>query len=281
MVHFLGCELFSESLSIIDSRLAESLFARRNLRLGRNRRGAGRGFVQAQTPRSGAQLVQSNSMVLCYVTDRRLLNEPAPADALLQHIENAAAAGIDLIQIREKDLNARELLELTRHALASIHRTTAQNEGEQPKIIINDRIDVAVAGGAAGVHLSTASVPVAEAVNWVRAGNAPGNFYVGVSCHSVADAIAAERAHINYIFFGPVYETPSKASFGKPQGIDKLAEVCRSVTIPVLAIGGITEANASACVKAGASGVAAIRMFQRKKDISAVMDTVSRIRARA
>lgn len=220
-------------------------------------------------------------MVLCYVTDRHLLNEAAPADALLEHVQNAAAAGVDWIQIREKDMSARELMELTRCALASIHRAAARNENKQPKVIVNDRIDVALAAGAAGVHLSTASVPAAHAISWLRSGNAPVDFSVGFSCHSIAEAIAAEEAEVNYIFFGPVYETPSKANLGNPQGIEKLAEVCRSVTIPVLAIGGITETNASACIKAGASGVAAIRMFQRKKDSSAAMDTVSRIRARA
>jgi thiamine-phosphate pyrophosphorylase len=217
-------------------------------------------------------------MVICYVTDRHLLNEAAPPDALLCHIENAAAAGVDWIQIREKDLSARELLDLTRRAVASAHGKSTRNKSKPPQIIVNDRIDVALAAGAAGVHLSTVSIPAAQAVAWLVSGNAPVNFSVGVSCHSVAEAIAAEQAGVKYIFFGPVYETPSKAHFGKPQGIDNLAEVCRSVGIPVLAIGGLTETNASACVKAGACGIAAIRMFQQKDDRASLTEAVLRMR---
>lgn len=217
-------------------------------------------------------------MVLCYVTDHHLLNEASPLDALLHHIENAAAAGVDWIQIREKDLSARELLDLTRRAITSAHGKVAPNKRHLPRIIVNDRIDVALAAGAAGVHLSAASIPPAEAVAWLRSGNGPANFSVGHSCHSVADAVAAEQAGVNYIFFGPVYETPSKASFGKPQGTGALAEVCHAVSIPVIAIGGITEANAPTCVKAGAFGIAAIRMFQQKSDDATLTETVRRMR---
>lgn len=217
-------------------------------------------------------------MVLCYVTDRHLLNEASPLDALLHHIENAAAAGVDWIQIREKDLSARELLDLTRRAVTSAQGKVAPNKRHLPRIIVNDRIDVALAAGAAGVHLAATSIPPARAVAWLRSGNGPANFSVGLSCHSVADAVAAEQAGVNYIFFGPVYETPSKASFGKPQGTGALAEACHAVSIPVIAIGGITKTNAPTCVKAGAFGIAAIRMFQQRNDGATLMDTVRRMR---
>lgn len=214
-------------------------------------------------------------MVLCYVTDRHLLSEAAPLDSLVQNMENAAAARIDWIQIREKDLSTRELLNLTRRAIVSTHGMPTRNT---PRIIVNDRIDVALATGAAGVHLSAASIPPADAVAWLRSGNAPANFSVGVSCHSIAEAHAAEQAGVDYIFFGPVYETPSKKSFGAPQGPDKLAELCRRIRIPVLAIGGITEANARACMNAGAAGIAAIRLFQRQSAASSLMETVLQLR---
>jgi thiamine-phosphate pyrophosphorylase len=217
-------------------------------------------------------------MVLCYVTDRHLFDEAAPLDALLLQIENAAAAGVDWIQIREKDLTPRELLDFTRRAIASAEAKSARNKRTPPQTTVNDRIDVALAAGAAGVHLSAVSIPPSEAVAWLRSGNAPANFSVGLSCHNVAEAVAAEQAGVNYIFFGPVYQTPSKANLGKPQGIDRLAEVCRRVRIPVLAIGGITETNAPACVTAGASGIAAIRMFQRKNDGASLMEAILRIR---
>jgi thiamine-phosphate pyrophosphorylase len=218
-------------------------------------------------------------MVLCYVTDRHLLNKTASLDDLLRRVEYAAAAGIDWIQIREKDLSARELVDFTRRAVATVRREAAGHKAVAPWVIVNDRLDVALAAGAQGVHLSAASVPPAEAISWLRAGNAPETFAVGVSCHSLDEAIAAEKAGANYLFFGPVYETPSKVCFGTPQGIDKLAEVSRRVRVPVVAIGGITEANALACLRAGASGIAAIRMFQQAPNAAALTASLSRLHA--
>jgi thiamine-phosphate pyrophosphorylase len=93
------------------------------------------------------------------------------------------------------------------------------------------------------------------------------DFYIGVSCHSLEAAKSAERGGADYLFFGPVFDTPSKAAYGPPQGLNRLAEVCRSVSIPVLAIGGITLANCAACFSAGASGIAAIRLFQDASDL--------------
>jgi thiamine-phosphate pyrophosphorylase len=217
-------------------------------------------------------------MILCYVTDRHLLDESNSLDLLLQSIERAAAAGVDLIHIREKDLTARELVEFTRRAIVAVHREAKQRKAKPARIIVNDRLDVALAAEAAGVHLSSTSIPAAETVQWLKAGNAPADFTVGVSCHSLAEALAAEQAGANYIFFGPVYDTPSKAAFGKPQGVEKLAEVCRSIRIPVLAIGGVTETNAPECARAGAAGIAAIRLFQQTLDPAAPAATVSRLR---
>lgn len=218
-------------------------------------------------------------MLLCYVTDRHLLrsqqsSDAAPTGDLFARIERAVAAGVDWIQIREKDLPARDLLELTRRAIA----VTRQEANPQTRVIVNDRLDVAIAARAAGVHLGGDSISVAEAVPWCRAGNAPPDFMVGASCHNVQEAIAVERAGGNYIFFGPVSETPAKMKFGAPQGVDKLAEVCRSVQIPVLAIGGIDEENAEACVRAGAAGIAAIRLFQQPRDAASLCGVVSRLR---
>lgn len=219
-------------------------------------------------------------MLLCYVTDRHLLRSQQPSGAastgdLLVRIERAVAAGVDWIQIREKGLPARELLELTRRAIA----VTRGGANTRARIIVNDRLDVAIAARAAGVHLGGDSIPLAEAVQWCRAGNAPPDFMVGASCHHVQEAIAAERAGGNYIFFGPVYETPAKMKFGAPQGVDKLAEVCRNVQIPVLAIGGIDEENTGTCVRAGATGIAAIRLFQQPPDAASLGGVVSRLRA--
>lgn len=208
-------------------------------------------------------------MILCYVTDRKSLpTESGPSEqALHECIRNAAAAGVDWIQIREKDLPTRQLDHLVRHAIECA-------QGAGTKILVNDRLDVALAAGAGGIHLGEASLPVAAVSQWKRSrGNT--EFTVGVSCHSTEAASAAERDGADYIFFGPVFATPSKAAFGPPQGIERLRAVCAAVRIPVLAIGGITSENAATCIEAGAAGVAAIRLFQ---DFQNVSETVIRLR---
>ncbi len=201
--------------------------------------------------------------ILCYVTDRK-----APdAGDLLAVIRRSVAARLDWIQIREKDLPTRPLLELARSAVAVA-------QGTATRVLVNDRLDIALAAEAAGVHLGEESLPVAAVARWRRgAGKAgtPAGFLVGVSCHSLVAAVEAERAGADYIFFGPVYATSSKAAYGPPQGIERLAEVCRSVRIPVLAIGGITLDNAPACLAAGAAGLAAIRLFQESRDLPAAV----------
>jgi thiamine-phosphate pyrophosphorylase len=131
------------------------------------------------------------------------------------------------------------------------------------RVYVNDRLDVALATGAAGVHLGEKSLPLGAVIEWRRS-TGRSDFQVGVSCHSLESARAAEQGGADYIFFGPVYATPSKAAYGAPQGIERLREVCRSVEIPVLAIGGINLENAGACLEAGAAGIAAIRMFQAR-----------------
>ena len=215
-------------------------------------------------------------MILCYVTDRHLLNETgragAQAEELSQRIAWAAAAGVDWIQIREKDLSAGELVEVARAAMSVARRAGAS------RVIVNERLEVALAADAAGVHLGGGSAPAESVVEWLRQGNAAKGFLVGVSCHAIGEAIAAEKAGASYLFFGPVYETPSKKNFGPAQGIPKLGEVCKAVRIPVLAIGGITEGNAGECISAGAAGIAAIRLFQQARDAESVASVVSKLR---
>jgi len=210
--------------------------------------------------------------LVCYVTERRAF-APAPARGqaidearaaarLLEIIAGAADAGVDAVQLREKDLPGRALLELAEAAMARRRKA---------KILINDRLDVALAAGAAGVHLGGESVPVADVAAFRKAGRAPAEFLIGRSCHSLDEALQAERDAADYVFFGPVFPTPSKARFGPPQGTEVLAAVCRRVRIPVLAIGGITLENAGACIAAGVAGVAAIRLFQEATDLRAVV----------
>jgi thiamine-phosphate pyrophosphorylase len=181
-------------------------------------------------------------------------------DSFQQMIREAATAGVDWIQIREKDLPGRDLLELVRGAIAAIRET-------KTKILVNDRLDVAVAAGADGVHLGETSLPVEEVAQWRRsAGRA--EFKIGVSCHSLKAARAAEQGGADYIFFGPIFATPSKVGFGPPQGVEILGDVCNSVGIPVIAIGGVTVKNAASCMQADAAGIAAIRLFQQNQNMA-------------
>ena len=190
------------------------------------------------------------------MTDRRsLAASPGLAiDLQLQKIEHAAKAGVDWIQIREKDLSGRELTGLAERAMARV--------GSRSAVLVNDRVDVACASGASGVHLGERSLPPSEAKRLVRLRCPREDFFVGVSAHSLEGAMAAEQAGADYVIFGPVYATPSKANFGHPQGVQALQEICKRLTIPILAIGGITPANAGDCLAAGAAGIAAIRLFQ-------------------
>ncbi len=137
---------------------------------------------------------------------------------------------------------------------------------------MNDRLDVALACGAGGVHLSENGIPVSEACRlrdeFFSSRNEKRDFLVGVSCHSLGASLGAARAGADYIYFSPIFNTPSKANYGPPQGLGRLATICRAVTIPVIAIGGISPENAESCLQAGAAGVAAIRMFQDSLDLN-------------
>jgi thiamine-phosphate pyrophosphorylase len=212
-------------------------------------------------------------MLLCYVTDRRSLAGIGDAEAraaLLEKIETAARDGVDWIQIREKDLSGKDCAALTREALRRAAKAS-ENNVVPTRILVNDRLDVALAENAGGVHLGEKSLPVQEAKRLVDARRSGKDFVIGVSCHSLEAAKAAASGGAVYLFFGPVFATPSKSALGAPQGLERLAEVCRAVSIPVLAIGGVTLENASSCLAAGASGIAAIRMFQGAEDISALV----------
>ena len=202
----------------------------------------------------------ADSFRLCYITDRHAL-EPG---ALPARIVDAARAGVDLIQIREKDLATRELVELARQAVASARGTTTQ-------IVVNDRLDIALAVGAAGVHLGRESLAASHVRRLV-----PKEFLVGVSCHSPVEVREAESSGADYILLGPIFATPSKLRYGPPLGVEKLRESVRQVKIPVLALGGMTVVRARECRAAGAAGIAAIRLFQEGESLP---DLVSALRS--
>lgn len=182
-------------------------------------------------------------MTRYYITDRQAAGGP---DALLAIIRRNAAL-VDWVQVREKDLPARELADLVRAAVATGAR-----------VLVNDRVDIALACGAHGVHLPSGAIAPREVR---RVTLQP--FTIGVSCHSVEDVRLAEREGADFVVFGPVFYTASKARYGKPQGLTKLAEAAAAVRIPVLALGGVNEENTADCLNAGAEGIAGITLFQR------------------
>ena len=218
----------------------------------------------------------SHGPLLCYVTDRRSLpkfERRKAQETLLSKIAAAAASGVDWIQIREKDLSGRDCALLTREALQRAVKSPACN-GASARVLVNDRLDIALSERAGGLHLGETRLPLPETKRFIENRGEREDFVIGVSCHSLEAAKSAASDGADYLFFGPVFATPSKVAFGAPQGLERLAEVCHAVSIPVLAIGGITLAKASDCLAAGASGIAAIRLFQDARDLPSLVQSL-------
>jgi thiamine-phosphate pyrophosphorylase len=189
--------------------------------------------------------------MICLVTDRRRLAAGAAPDAaracLVAQARRAAEAGVDLIQVRERDLEARELA-------AIVIELLAVTRGTATRIIVNDRLDVALACGAAGVHLRRDSIPIDEARRL-----APAGFLVGRSVHGVGEAIGAAGA--DYLIAGTVFGSASKPADAPLLGVDGLRAIVAAVARPILAIGGVDEGRVAEVAAAGAAGFAAIGLF--------------------
>jgi thiamine-phosphate pyrophosphorylase len=185
--------------------------------------------------------------VLCLITDRRRLGT-AWRTLMVDRVAAAAREGVHLIQLRERDLDGGPLLHLTADCVAAVR-------GTRTRVVVNDRLDVALAAGAHGVHLRADSF-AAAAVRRV----APRPFLVGRSIHSVEEAVAADRNALDYLIFGTVFETSSKPGRAAA-GLQRLSDATAATALPVLAVGGVTRERLGDVIAAGASGGAGISLF--------------------
>lgn len=185
---------------------------------------------------------------LCLVTDRRRFAAPAPGEVFSDQewcaLDAAIAAGVGAVQLREKDLDGRELC-------ARAERLVARCRASGVALLVNGRVDVALAAMADGVQLPADGLPVAAARGLLGPAAR-----IGCSVHALSEL--AERAGADFLLFGPVFDTPAKRAFGPPQGLERLAEVVRAATLPVVAVGGIGPERVPDVLRAGAAGVAVI-----------------------
>jgi thiamine-phosphate pyrophosphorylase len=179
------------------------------------------------------------------ISDSRLFGG---VDRLPEWVAGLENAGVDMVQIREKSLPAGELVRVVTACLLRCRRI---------RLLVNSRIDVALACGAQGAHLPGDSPPPS-----VWRGIVPPSFLFGVSCHSLEDARAAQVGGADFVVVAPVFDPLSKAAFRQPLGIGELKRICHTVSLPVFALGGVTRENAAKCLAAGAVGVAGITLYR-------------------
>lgn len=227
----------------------------------------------------------AEGFLLYYITDRAAFSgdERTRRHRLLEKITEAALQGVDYVQLREKDLTARELESLAREALNIILKLKTQNPALRTAFLINSRTDIAMATGADGVHLPAEDISPAEVrAAWKRGVSEASPLarhgsrsepIVGVSCHSLREVAMAGAKGATFAVFAPVFEKKN-APASRPAGLDALRQASE-LEIPVVALGGVTLENAESCIAAGASGIAGIRLFQ-ENDIAAVVQALRR-----
>jgi thiamine-phosphate pyrophosphorylase len=219
------------------------------------------------------------SPLLCYITDRRQFpgDESAQRRQLLRKIAEASGAGVDFVQLREKNLPARDLESFASEAVRILRDPTLRTENRErgTVLFINSRTDVALAVGADGVHLRSDDVSPGDVRRiWHSSGpDTPVRVAISVSCHQPSEVEQAAKADADLALFAPVFEKKDAPGM-QPAGLDALRSACRH-NIRVLALGGVTFENAAACLEAGAAGIAAIRLFQEHD----VAEVVRRLRA--
>ena len=180
-------------------------------------------------------------------------------------VEEALKAGVRAVQLREKDLPTRQLLDMA-------YRMKELTAKYSAKLFVNDRADIGICVNADGVHLGQASMPVYAARKVVGY-----KMMIGVSTHNLDEASIAEKEGADFITFGPVYHTPSKLKYGEPIGIEAFKKVCEKLSIPVFAIGGIKFDNATDVINAGADGIAAISGILGDNDIKLAVEEYLKI----
>jgi thiamine-phosphate pyrophosphorylase len=196
---------------------------------------------------------------LYLITDRKITKMPLPAAVRL-----ALKGGVRAVQVREKDLPVRELLAIAQE----LRRITRESKA---KLFINDRVDVAIAVEADGVHLGHQSMP-SEAVRKIVGKK----MLIGVSTHSLAEAVNAEEAGADFITLGPIFVTPSKMQYGEPLGVESIGLVKKHIRIPVFGLGGIKNANIAQIMQAGADGIAMISAIIAADDIQKAAELINR-----
>lgn len=195
---------------------------------------------------------KSINFKLYLITDRKLIAESC---FLTSAVRQALKGGVKAVQLREKDLGERELLKLA-------YKMRDLTKKYEASLFINDRLDIALAVGADGVHLTQESIPADAVKKAVK-----GKLLIGVSTHSLKEAGKAEKAGADFITFGPVCRTPSKLRYGKPVGVDNLKKACKKVNMPVFAIGGVKIRRINELKKTGTHGVAVISEILGSQDI--------------
>ncbi|MBU4321196.1 MAG: thiamine phosphate synthase [Nitrospinae bacterium] len=188
---------------------------------------------------------------LYLITDRKLVTRHL---SLVTAVEEALKGGVKALQLREKDLGTRELLDMA-------YKMRELTDKYGAKLFINDRVDIALSVEADGVHLGQKSIPphaVRKAVNASRITHHASRFLIGVSAHSIEEAKQAEKEGADFITLGPVYKTPSKLKYGQPLGVDIIRKTKAEISIPVFAIGGLKQDRIKEVMDAGADGIALI-----------------------
>jgi thiamine-phosphate pyrophosphorylase len=199
---------------------------------------------------------------LYLITDRKLIAESC---SLLAAVEEALKGGVKALQIREKDLGTRELLDMA-------YRMREITGKYSAKLFINDRVDIALSVEADGVHLGQNSMPP-HAVRKI----AKDKFMIGVSAHRIEEAKQAEKGGADFITLGPVYKTPSKLKYGRPLGVDIIRKAKDEISIPVFAIGGIKKDRIKEVMDADAGGIALISGILAERDIKGKTEEFMRL----